>query len=42
MDYLALDSIWRFERPSGPVIARPWNVNEAPDLKLSDIIAHGA
>jgi predicted ATPase len=42
MDYLALDSIWRFERPSGPVIARSWDANEAPDLKLSDIIAHGA
>jgi ABC-type lipoprotein export system ATPase subunit len=41
MDYLSLDSVWRFERPSGPVIARPWDADEAPDLKLSDIIAHG-
>jgi len=41
MDYLSLDSVWRFECPSGPVIARPWDANEAPDLKLSDIVAHG-
>jgi len=41
MDYLALDSIWRLERPSGLVVARPWDANEAPDLKLSAIIAHG-
>jgi predicted ATPase len=42
IDYLALDSIWRFERPSGPVIARSLEVNGAPDLKLSEIIARGA
>lgn len=42
IDYLALDSIWRFERPSGPVIARPWDPTEAPDLKLSELIVRGA
>ncbi len=32
MDYLALDSLWRFERPSGPVIARPYeaDIRESP------------
>jgi len=38
---LALDSILRFERPSGPVIVRPLEV-EHSDLRLSDIIARGA
>lgn len=42
MDYLALDAIWRFERPSGPVVARPYEANGAADLKLSEIIARGA
>jgi predicted ATPase len=42
MDYLALDSIWQFERPSGPVIARSLEVSGTPDLKLSEIIARGA
>jgi ATPase subunit of ABC transporter with duplicated ATPase domains len=42
MDYLALDEIWRFERPAGPVIARPYEANGAADLKLSEIIARGA
>lgn len=42
MDYLALDEIWRFERPSGPVIARPYEANGAADLKLSEIVARGA
>lgn len=42
MDYLALDSIWQFERPSGPVIARRLEVNGVSDLKLSEIIARGA
>ncbi|HSK79861.1 MAG TPA: AAA family ATPase, partial [Thermoanaerobaculia bacterium] len=42
MDYLALDAIWQFERPSGPVIARPYEANGAADLKLSEIIARGA
>ncbi|HEX7180743.1 MAG TPA: ATP-binding protein [Thermoanaerobaculia bacterium] len=41
MDYLALDSIWQFDRPSGPVIARPFDVNGSSDLKLSEIIARG-
>ncbi len=43
IDYLALDSIWRFERPIGPVIARPLGVRtEGEDgLKLSEIIARG-
>jgi ATPase subunit of ABC transporter with duplicated ATPase domains len=42
MDYLALDSIWQFDRPSGPVIARPYEVSGPSDLKLSEIIARGA
>lgn len=41
MDYLAVDSIWQFERPSGPVIARPFEANGKSDLKLSEIIARG-
>jgi ABC-type lipoprotein export system ATPase subunit len=42
MDYLALDEIWRFERPAGPVIARRYEADGAADLKLSEIIARGA
>lgn len=42
IDYLALDSVLRFERPSGPVIVRPLQVEGDPDLRLSDIIARGA
>jgi predicted ATPase len=42
MDYLALDSIWRFERPSGPVIARPYEPDGPAELKLSELIARGA
>lgn len=42
MDYLALESIWRFERPAGPVIARRYEGNGASDLKLSEIVARGA
>jgi ATPase subunit of ABC transporter with duplicated ATPase domains len=42
IDYLAVDSIWRFERPSGPVIARPYEPTGPADLKLSDLIARGA
>jgi putative AbiEii toxin of type IV toxin-antitoxin system len=42
MDYLALDSIWRFERPSGPVIARPLESDAASPLRLSELVARGA
>lgn len=42
MDYLALDQIWRFERPAGPVIARPYEAEGPADLKLSEIIVRGA
>jgi predicted ATPase len=42
IDYLALDAVLRFERPSGPVIMRPLEVDGEPDLRLSDIIARGA
>lgn len=42
MDYLALDSLWRFERPSGPVIARPLEVDSDSLLKLSELVARGA
>jgi predicted ATPase len=42
MDYLAQDSLWWFERPSGPVIARPYEADDASPLKLSELIARGA
>jgi len=42
MDYMALDEIWCFERPAGPVIARPYEANGAADLKLSEIIVRGS
>jgi predicted ATPase len=42
MDYLALDSLWWFERPSGPVIVRPFEADTASPLKLSELIARGA
>lgn len=42
IDYLALDSVLRFERPSGPVIVRPLELDGESDLRLSDIIARGA
>lgn len=42
MDYLALDSLWRFERPSGPVIPRPIEPDIASPLKLSELVARGA
>ncbi len=42
MDYLACDSLWRFERPSGPVIARPVEADTASPLKLSELVARGA
>jgi hypothetical protein len=42
IDYLALDSLWRFERPSGPVIARPYEADVLSPLKLSELVARGA
>jgi len=42
MDYLALDSLWWFERPSGPVIASPVAADFALPLRLSEIVARGA
>jgi hypothetical protein len=42
MDYLALDSIWWFERPSGPVIVRPFEADVASPLKLSELVARRA
>jgi predicted ATPase len=42
MDYLALDSLWRFERPSGPVIARRVEPDTESPLKLSELVARGA
>jgi ABC-type lipoprotein export system ATPase subunit len=42
MDYLALDSLWWFERPSGPVIVRPFEADTASPLKLSELVARGA
>jgi energy-coupling factor transporter ATP-binding protein EcfA2 len=41
IDYLALDSLWWFERPSGPVIARPYEPDAASPLKLSELLAWG-
>lgn len=37
-----IDSLWWFERPSGPVIARPFEADVASPLKLSELIARGA
>jgi predicted ATPase len=42
MDYLALDSLWWFERPSGLVIARPYEADATSSLKLSELVARGA
>jgi AAA15 family ATPase/GTPase len=42
MDYLALDSLWWFERPSGPVIVRPLAADAESPLKLSELVARGA
>lgn len=42
MDYLALDSLWWFERPSGPVIVRPYETDVDSPLKLSELVARGA
>ncbi|MBN1605743.1 MAG: AAA family ATPase [Polyangiaceae bacterium] len=39
IDYLALDSVWRFERTSGPVMLVPLEVGEESELRLSEIIA---
>lgn len=41
IDYLALDSLYWFERPAGPVIVRPLEVEDDSPLKLSEIIAGG-
>jgi ATPase subunit of ABC transporter with duplicated ATPase domains len=41
IDYLALDSAWRFERPVGPVVARPLDFSSSPDLRPSEIIVRG-
>jgi predicted ATPase len=42
IDYLALDSLWWFERPSGPVIARSVEGESESSLKLSEVVARGA
>ncbi len=43
IDYLALDSLWRFERPQGAVIARPYEQPTGePELRLSELLARGA
>lgn len=42
MDYMAIDGVWRFERPSGPVVARPYEADGPADLKLSELIVRGA
>jgi hypothetical protein len=42
MDYMAVDDVWRFERPAGPVIARPYEAEGPADLKLSELIVRGA
>ncbi len=41
IDYLALDSAWRFERPTGPVVARPLDLGSHPGLRPSEIIVRG-
>ena len=42
IDYLSLDSLWQFDRPTGPVIVRPVEPDVASPLKLSEAIARGA
>lgn len=42
IDYLAVDSLWWFERPSGPVIVRPFDTDAASPLKVSEQVARGA
>ena len=42
IDYLALDAVWRFERPAGPVIARRVEADPSSDLRLSEQIVRGA
>ncbi len=42
MDYLAQDSLWWFERPSGPVITRLYEPDAESPLKLSEFVARGA
>lgn len=42
IDYMAVDDVWRFERPAGPVIARPFEADGPTDLKLSELIVLGA
>ena len=41
IDYLALDSAWRFERPVGPVVARQVEADRSSGLTLSQTIARG-
>jgi len=41
IDYLALDSAWRFERPAGAVVARQLDFGSEPGLLPSEIIARG-
>jgi predicted ATPase len=41
IDYLALDSTWRFERPAGVAVARQLDFGTSPSLKASEIIARG-
>jgi predicted ATPase len=44
MDYLELDSVWHFDRPSGPVRVREHEPDRAPGdevLRLSEIVARG-
>lgn len=38
MDYLAQDSLWWFARPSGPVVAKPYEADVESPLKLSELI----
>jgi predicted ATPase len=42
IDYLALDSVWRFERTVGPVMLRPLERGDESELKLSELIARDA
>jgi hypothetical protein len=41
IDYLALDSLWWFERPAGSVIARPFEADAESPVKLSELVARG-
>lgn len=41
IDYLALDSAWRLERPSGAVVPRPLEVDTTDGIRPSELVVRG-